>query len=136
MTHRPWDILELAEGDVFKRGLRSVDGTFPVAVKKKSRKSGQRVVRKVPTLAEQTSALFRQSSRWTREVIRELARLGADIASITDTHVYLINVGRNKMTITIRHTGEFPVEIARVTFGRESWTARQAALWLRKRATR
>jgi hypothetical protein len=124
IPRRPWDVRELAAGDVLRRSHRA-----------------ERVVRRVPTEAEAVTAAWRSSDRWSQAVIRELDRLGHDSFSFGQPgQIYVTGVGRTGFTLAIR----FDVEglkvddftVLRVTFGREVWTARQAALWLRKRAAK
>lgn len=102
-----------------------------------------RIIKRIPTLKQQVDADWRAADKWSREVRREIARLGYDVdenqtlKSDGDEpgRVYLTNVGAKALTVVVTVEPE-TVKILRVTIGRESFTARQAALWLRKRAPR
>jgi hypothetical protein len=132
---RDWDILELDAGDARR-------------IRRESR-----TIHRIPTLKEQRDAAWRSTDKWTREAVREILRLGFDVAcdsgdfSYLDlvveghgemTRVYLTNVGRTRMTLTLCADADEQggIIIRRVLFGDLSWTARQAALWLRKRSPR
>lgn len=120
---RPWSIEELHEGDV--RGLTR--GPY----------ADQRVVHRVPTAAQQLDVQWRSTDKWTRALIKELIRLGYDVANITPELVYLTNVGRLALTVVLRVDSRVTgLTVARVTIGHASRTPRQATLWLRKRAPR
>lgn len=125
---RPWDVRELAAGDV--RGIRRRPA------------DGQRVVGRITGPAEGATTAWRSTDRWSRAVIRELDRLGHDPFTVGQRagQIYATGVGRARMTLVITFDVEgFQVDdftILRVTFGRETWTARQAALWLKARAAR
>jgi hypothetical protein len=98
-----------------------------------------RVVKRVPTVKQQTDRQWRSQERWTRELMREVARLDYDVRSIVPSgdgpvRVYLENVGAKALSLVLRV--EPDGHVSRVACGRESWTARQAALWLRKRSPR
>jgi hypothetical protein len=103
-----------------------------------------RVIRTVPTVREQTDAEFRAYDKWSKEVLRELARLGYTVDHWTYNRepepvggrLYLRDVGRDRMLLVLRYAPRRldGIRIERVAFGRGSWTARQAALWLRKKA--
>src|SRR4051812_27270956 len=105
-----------------------------------------RSIRTVPTFKPPEHAEFRAYDKWSKELLRELARLGYTINSWGYTeppdpvgsHIYLTDVGRSGLTIVLRAvtSGLDGIRIERVAVGRESFTARQAALWLRKRASR
>jgi hypothetical protein len=87
---------------------------------------------------------FRAYEKWSQEVLEELARLGYTVDHWTYNqpgepvggHLYLTDVGRDRMLIVLRYVTHSldGIRILRVSSGRESWTARQAAPWLRKRA--
>lgn len=119
---RPWDVRELAAGDVLRH-------------------RPARVVRRVRSVAEQTAAAWKATDRWSREFVRQLDRLGHDNMTFGSVGtIYINGVGRSGMTLVVRFDVEgFEVDgfrVLRVTFGRETFTARQAALWLRKRAAK
>lgn len=109
--------------------------------------TGPRVVASIPTAKEQRDMEWRSTEKWTRETIREIMRLGFEVDNVTpdldsrdpgSTRVYLSGVGRSGMFLVLRACSDSQdgILIKRVTFGTQSWTARQAALWLRKRAAR
>lgn len=100
--------------------------------------AGPRVVRRVPTLGQQNAAEWRTIHRWTRELLREIGRLGYAAATVGEEgRVYLTDVGRGRFTLVLRADIDADgITVQRVMLGRESWTARQATLWLRKRAAR
>lgn len=94
-----------------------------------------RIIRRIPTEADRNNAAWRSLNKWTRELLRELGRLGYDVTGEVDDHTYLTNVGRAAMTLVLRAdltTGD----IQRVSYGQHSWTARQATLALRRKAAR
>lgn len=160
---RPWDILELAAG------FGSTDGALPsetmVARQIRLRREAEakrqkaaeqkaagtasaregRTVRRVPTAAERMTALFRQADRNTRAIVRELARLGYDIADDVpaaagdqaDSRIYLTNVGRGRflLVLTLAADGD-TVRIPSVTFGRDTMQPTPAARWLKAREAR
>ena len=123
---RTWNVEELAAANA----LRAPSATRQPA--------GPRVIRRIPTEREQCNIAWRSTDRWKKEVIRELARLGSSGATIGEEgRVYVSGVGRAGMTLVLRaDVTADGITIRRVILGRESWTARQAALWLRKRAAR
>ncbi len=143
---RPWDILDLAEG------YGSTDGAMPpgepaprgLTATPPRRHRAARTIRRIPTAQEVITELFRDADRWTRSVIRELARLGYDAEQdhpVPDGEVYsrlyLTNVGAGGMILVLSLTpaGQ-TVEIVSVTFGDTTWTAREAARFLKARKAR
>jgi hypothetical protein len=105
-----------------------------------------RIIKRIKTAKQQTDSEFRAQDKWSREVIRELTRLGYDPDPAVRTpddddgdsavgRVYFTGVGARQLTVVVR-TEKDTARILRVTVGRESMTARQAALWLHKRAAR
>lgn len=127
---RPWDVRELDAGNVrridFRRGQPENVPDRPTPGK----------LHRLPCTPQTVDAIFRGSSTWTRQCVRALAHLGFDVEQINDESVTLTGVGKNGMTIVLYHDGEMPLEIARVAFGRERWTAREAALWFAQRKPR
>lgn len=107
-----------------------------------------RIIRRVPTAKQQTDIAWRATDRWTREVLREIGRLGYDVTSWTSDddppvgRVYLGHVGAKDLTMVLRVVpdGDDRIRVERVMCaphsGHSGWTARQAALWLPKRASR
>ena len=77
---REWDIRELAAHDVLRLG--GTDRTDNPHAPTGRRDLGERVVRRVPTTREQIDSTWRSSDRWTKELVRELARLGYDVESM------------------------------------------------------
>ncbi len=136
---RPWDILDLAEG------YNSTDGTMPppdAAVI--PLRHAPSVRGRVPATRQALDRLVKDSDRWTRAVIRELARLGYDLADDTPlmegetySQIRLTGVGAGSMilTLALAPAGE-TVEVSSVTFGDTTWTAREAARWLKAREAR
>jgi len=133
---REWDIRELAAHDVLRLG--GTDRTDNPHAPTGRRDLGERVVRRVPTTREQIDSTWRSSDRWTKELVRELARLGYDVESMVAERVYLTNVGRAGATVVLRVNYERTdgIEVERVAIGRADLTARQATLALRRRAAR
>lgn len=110
-----------------------------------ARHRASRIVRRIPTIQEQQADAWRAQERWTRELMRELARVGYDIVGnqVTDpddepadsaVRLYLDHVGAENMSMILRVS--VGGRVTRVLCGKDSFTARQAALWLRKRAPR
>jgi len=105
-----------------------------------------RIIRRLPTVREQDDRLWREEEKWTREVMRELGRLGFDYGPIQTiergdepgdnavVRLYLKDVGARRITVVLRVRADG--RITRVGSGGNSWTARQAALWLHKRSPR
>lgn len=102
-----------------------------------------RIIRRIPTEKQQNDQAWRSTDRPTRQVLRELGRLGYDIASVTPNdevddeaavRIYLRDVGAKGLNVVLRVA--LDGRITRVAVGRESFTARQALPWLRKRAAR
>lgn len=129
MPSREWTADELSAGNVF--GLQ-VNGPNPRDIP--DLPTPGKLLR-LPLRPSSVNAMFRESSRNTRNVVRELARLGYVVDEITAEYVAVSEVGRSRMTLTLWHDGEMPIEISRVRFGNESWNARQAAEWLHKRSS-
>lgn len=87
---------------------------------------------------------WRATDRPSRLVIAELGRLGFDITNVTTAdpedeprvaaRVYLAGVGRKSLDVIIRLGMDGT--IIRVVSGAESFTARQALPWLKKKAAR
>ena len=97
------------------------------------------VVKRIPTVKQQADTAWRSQDSWTRETLRELARLGYDLVSVTpgedrDIRIYLVNVGAKALNVVVRVNADGV--ITRVAISQQSLTARQAALWLHKRAAR
>jgi hypothetical protein len=101
-----------------------------------------RIVKRIPTAKEQADVQWRAQDNWTRELMREVARLGYDVRSIvpaegegpTAVRMYLENVGALALSLVLRI--ETDGHVSRVASGRRSMTARQAALWLHTRSPR
>jgi hypothetical protein len=166
---RPWNILELAAGNALGHPGNDGDETAPIPTGRRvvdpddddtvpptGRRvvnTGTRTVRRIPTAAEQNTTAWRSTDRWTREVVRQIARLGGVVAadsadwgfadlSPTESaenliRVYLVRVGRSDMSLTLSIVeAAGGIVVRRVQFGERSFTARQAALWLRQRVAR
>jgi hypothetical protein len=109
-----------------------------------------RVIKAIPSLKQQADSQWRAADKWSREFMRELARVGydgwdlpADAPHPGTQHadgdepgrVYFTGVGAQALTLVVRvepGTGK----VLRVACGRESMTARQATLWLHPKAPR
>lgn len=132
---RPWSIEEMHAGNALRR--------HPI---------GGRIVKRILTADERRQADWLATDKHTRDLMRELYRLGFNIDGDTDNgRIMLSDVGRAKLTLILVHTteGETPASVTRVFYGPipagvvrgelppdRGHTARQAALWLRKRAAR
>jgi hypothetical protein len=103
-----------------------------------------RIIKRIPTEKQQRDAEYRALDKWSRAVTQEITRLGYTSVSHTKAEgdepgrVYFTGVGARDLTIVVRTVPnpEAAYRITRVLIGRDSMTARQAALWLRKRAAR
>lgn len=104
-----------------------------------------RIIKRIATAKQQADARWRSGDKWSREVTRELARLGYDVdesqtvKAVDDEpgRTYFTNVGARALTVVVTSEAAGPTyRILRVTIGRETFTARQAALWLHKRSPR
>jgi hypothetical protein len=126
---RPWDVRELEAGNVRRLPTRAAVRDLP------DLPTPGKLYR-LPHTPQTVETLFHESSAWTQQVIRAIAYLGYDVDEISDEFVALTEVGKSRLTITLHHNGEMPLEIVRVVWGHESWTARQACQWLAKRARR
>jgi peptidoglycan hydrolase-like protein with peptidoglycan-binding domain len=102
-----------------------------------------RVIRRIPTAKQQTDQAWRAIDKPTRQVLRELARLGYDVNSVSPvdgeddeaaSRIYLTGVGARALNVVLRVAADG--RVTRVAVGHESFTVRQALLWLRKRAAR
>jgi len=151
---RPWELEEMAhaysstDGQMVPglSGLHVTAGEHSNVVKIHQRRQGLAAdapeyptpgkLYRLPRTRDSINALFRESSKATRDVIREIARLGYDVEEIANDYVALSGVGRGGMEIELHHDGDLPLEIRQVRFGTQTWTAREAARWLRKRAAR
>jgi hypothetical protein len=132
---RPWSVEEMHVGNVLRR--------HPI---------GGHVVKRILTVDERRQADWLATEPHTRELLRELYRLGCDVAGDTDNGcVMLTGVGRANLTLFLVHTidGETPVSVTRVFYGpisapeirgekppQRGHTALQAAAWLSRRAAR
>jgi hypothetical protein len=123
---RPWDVRELDAGNV--RGLNVRGGSTAPDLPTPGK------LLQFPTTPAEINRTFSASSARTKDVIRELARLGYEVEDFGEAEVELTEVGQGRMKLTLFLAEEFPIEIVRVRFGVNFWTARQAADWLRKRA--
>jgi hypothetical protein len=103
-----------------------------------------RILKRIPTVKQQDDKAWREQPNWTREVLHELGRLGYDLDAAVPidaeddataaVRLHMSNVGARALTVVVRvSTGG---EVQRVAIGQDSFTARQAALWLHKRAPR
>jgi hypothetical protein len=132
---RSWSTEELHAGNALRR-----------------RPVGGHVVLRILTAQERRRADWLATDKNTRDLLRELYRLGFDIDGDTDNgRIMLSNVGRVRLTLFLVHTieGETPAAVTRVFYGPipagqirgelppdRGHTARQAAAWLSKRAAR
>ncbi len=114
---RPWLPEEMAALDALREG---------------------RVVRRIPTTAEQAAAEWRAADPWTRRFLREVARLGHDSAQVGDDgRVYVTGVGAEQMILILcADVSADGITVERVVVGRETWTTARAWLFLRGRAAR
>jgi hypothetical protein len=104
-----------------------------------------RIIKRVPTVKQQADAAYRSLDKWTKAVTTEIGRLRYDdmVSTVVADgdepgRVYFTGVGAEGLTVILRTRADTdaPYRIERVVIGRESMTARQAALWLHKRAAR
>lgn len=118
-TSRPWDIRELHAGDA--RRLHPPT----------------RIVRRVPTAAEQDEQVWRTSDAGTRELMRVLARLGYTIAAILPAEVHLTGVGAEQFAVILRADLDGTrIRVRQVGIGGDTLTVRQATDRLRHRTAR
>jgi hypothetical protein len=103
-----------------------------------------RVIRSIPTVKQQNDRAWRATDKPTRDVLRELGRLGYDLSSIAPAdpddepavaaRIYFTNVGAKALTMVARIGMDG--NLIRLVVGDKSFTAKQALPWLRKRAPR
>lgn len=103
-----------------------------------------RIIRRIPTIGEQDDTAWRATDKPTRDVLRELGRLGYDEAGIAPAdpddeptvaaRIYLTNVGAKKLSVVARIGMDG--RLIRLVVGQHSFTAKQALPWLHKRAPR
>ena len=115
MSHH-WDIHDLSQA------YGSTDGAMPAPT--------------VPAKVTQLSHGWGAATRITRKLLRQIYRLGYTIADYDDDSVTLTDVGLARMTLTLRHTGQTPIDVHTVTFGQLDWDAADATRWLAARTPR
>jgi hypothetical protein len=103
-----------------------------------------RIIKRIPTAKQQGDQAWRAIDKPTRDVLRELGRLGyagvtCAVAEPEDdpqvaARLYFTGVGAKGIDLVARIA--LDGKLLRIVSGKQSFTAKQALPWLRKRAPR